>query len=433
MATVSFLYRSTRNTAPLNFRLLFRLSDENDGYKDYVFGGKTKFQVSKHYWTKQHTQKRFKNTNDIDELNEIQLIKNKRAGIIKELNKIESHILDAFNKVNPDTLTKDWLNRQLDYYYNPIQQAKKVPTDLISFIDYYIEQRNDEIKPASKTKFNVIKHKMERLQFSLNKTIFIKDINEDFKNEFVKYYNAESYSQNTKQRELGIIKTFCKYARARGVEVHPELDSLRLDKGKTIKIYLSFDELETIENTELEYDYLVNAKDWLIISCYTGQRVSDFMRFTKDMIRVEKGRKYIDFMQVKTNKLMTVLLHPKVVEILDKRSGQFPRAISDQRYNEYIKKVCEIAGINERVKGKKQGNVSKDEKISKIRNIAGVYQKHELVTSHIGRRSYATNFYDLEIPTKFLMNVTGHSTEAMFLNYIGKSNKDLAKALTNYY
>ncbi len=433
MATVSFLYRSTRDTAPLNLRLLFRLSDENDGYKDYVFGGKTKFQVSKHYWTKQHTQKRFKNTNDIDELNEIQLIKNKRAGIIKELNKIESHILDAFNKVNPDTLTKDWLNRQLDYYYNPIQQAKKVPTDLISFIDYYIEQRNDEIKPASKTKFNVIKHKMERLQFSLNKTIFIKDINEDFKNEFVKYYNAESYSQNTKQRELGIIKTFCKYARARGVEVHPELDSLRLDKGKTIKIYLSFDELETIENTELEYDYLVNAKDWLIISCYTGQRVSDFMRFTKDMIRVEKGRKYIDFMQVKTNKLMTVLLHPKVVEILDKRSGQFPRAISDQRYNEYIKKVCEIAGINERVKGKKQGNVSKDEKISKIRNIAGVYQKHELVTSHIGRRSYATNFYDLEIPTKFLMNVTGHSTEAMFLNYIGKSNKDLAKALTNYY
>lgn len=435
MATVSFLYRSTRDTAPLNLRLLFRLLDENedDGYKDYIFGAKTKLQVSKHYWTKQHTQKRFKNTNDIDELNEIQLFKNKRAGIIKELNKIESHILNAFNKVNPENISKDWLNLQIDYYYNPPKKAKKVPTDLINFIDYYIEQRNDEIKPASKTKFNVIKHKMERLQFSLNKTIFIKDINEDFKNEFVKYYNAESYSQNTKQRELGIIKTFCKYARARGVEVHPELDSLRLDKGKTIKIYLSFDELETIENTELEHDYLINAKDWLIISCYTGQRVSDFMRFTKGMIRVEDGRKYIDFTQVKTNKLMTVLLHSMVIKILNKRSGEFPRPISDQRYNEYIKMVCEIAGLNEKIEGKKQGNVSKDEKKSKIRNIAGVYPKYELVTSHIGRRSYATNFNDLDIPTKFLMNVTGHSTEAMFLNYIGKSNKDLAKALTNYY
>jgi integrase len=428
MATVNFLYRSTKDEAPLILRLLFRHKEI-----DYVFGAKTKIIVSKHYWFKQHKQVRFKKANDIDAFNDIQSIKDIQTSINSELYSIEKHILDVFNKVtNPITITKDWLKKEIDYYYNPKQEAKHIPTDLISFIDYYIEQRKDEVKPTSIKKYYVVKHKMERFQVYRGKQIYIDDINEDFKKEFVRYYKAESYSKNTMHRELVILKTFCKYARRKGVEVHLELDGLRLDRGKAIIIYLSFDELETIGKTVYVDDYLINARDWLIISCYTGQRVSDFMRFTKDMIRVEDGKKLIEFQQYKTDKLMTVPLHPKVIEILNKRSGEFPRPISDQRYNEYIKIVCEDAEINERIKGKKQSNISKDKKISKIRNVVGIYPKHELVTSHIGRRSFSSNFYGT-IPTTLLINVTGHSTEAMFLNYIGKSNKDLAMELTKYF
>ena len=80
--------------------------------------------------------------------------------------------------------------------------------------------------------------------------------------------------------------------------------------------------------------------DWLIISCYTGQRVSDFMRFTKEQIRIEEGKHLIEFTQKKTGKNMTVPLHHKVLKILEKRNGEFPRPISSQKYNDYIKKVC---------------------------------------------------------------------------------------------
>ena len=70
---------------------------------------------------------------------------------------------------------------------------------------------------------------------------------------------------------------------------------------------------------------------------------------------------------------------------------------------------------------------------SKIfRKKTGMYKKYDLITSHIGRRSFASNFYG-KIPTTYLIYVTGHSTEAMFLNYIGKSNKDLALEITNYF
>ncbi|UYW01756.1 tyrosine-type recombinase/integrase [Flavobacterium agricola] len=215
------------------------------------------------------------------------------------------------------------------------------------------------------------------------------------------------------------------------MEVSHQLDNLRLDRVRIDKIYLTLediDKIESIEETELS-ESLQNAKDWLIISCFTGQRVSDFMRFNSSMIRIEDGIKYIEFTQQKTSKKMTLPLHPKVIEILDKRGGEFPYKISDQKYNDFIKVVCKTAGLNQSTSGSKVVDV--DGK-GKYRKQEGVYEKWELVTSHIGRRSFATNFYGT-IPTTYLIYATGHSSESEFLNYIGKSNKDLAKELFNYF
>ena len=204
-------------------------------------------------------------------------------------------------------------------------------------------------------------------------------------------------------------------------------DALKLEKAKTSKIYLSSQDLEAIEKKKFKHDYLDNARDWLIISCYTGQRISDFLRFTKEMIRIENGKSFLEFSQKKTGKVMTVPLHNKVLQILEKRDGNFPRSISDQRYNDYIKIVCKKAKLKEKVEG---AIATKTE--NGIRKVSGKYAKWELVTSHIGRRSFATNFYG-KIPTTYLIYITGHSSEAMFLNYIGKSNKDLAMEISKYF
>jgi len=416
MASINFLYRSTKETSNLNVRLLFR-----HNAKDYVFGAKTKVEVSKIYWSKQHKKK----SKDIE-------ISNLQNEINNELNKIENYVLKAFNSVNPDSITKEWLTSQLGYYYNPPTKDKEIPKDLVNYIDFYIEYRKHEIKKRTKSKFSVIKHKLQRLENFRKKQILINEVNDSFKNEFVSYCKSELYSQNTMQRELAIIKTFCKHARFLGLETHQQLDSLRLDKAKVEKIYLTFKELEKIENISKNQltDSLENAKDWLIISCYVGQRVSDFMHFTDEQIRIEDGKHLIEFTQNKTDKIMTVPLHNKVLEILKKRKGKFPYKISDQKYNGFIKTVCKLAEINELTRGSKLLETKKGSKT--FRKQSGTFKKYELVTSHIGRRSFATNFYGT-IPTTFLIYITGHSTESMFLNYIGKSNKDLALEITKYF
>src|SRR5690606_30735814 len=105
-----------------------------------------------------------------------------------------------------------------------------------------------------------------------------------------------------------------------------------------------------------------------------------------------------------------------VLDILNKRDGEFPRRISDQRYNDYIKEVAKRAGLNKPI----EGGIRKDN-----RKVMGKYPKWQLVTSHIGRRSFATNFYG-KLPTTYLKDITGHGTEQMLLAYIGKTSKDTA-------
>ncbi|MCK9235784.1 MAG: site-specific integrase [Acholeplasmataceae bacterium] len=345
---------------------------------------------------------------------------------------LRKHILNEFDKTNLNQINKDWFKKIVYEYYNPPEESEdesedELPTNLIEYIDFYLEYRKHEIKPSSIKKYNVIKHKLKRMQESRKKPILIAEIDESFKNEFIKYQKSNGYAQNTIQRELVFVKTFCKHARYLGLETSPQLDGLRLDKAKAEKIYLTIEELEIIEKQIFENDYLDNARDWLIISCYTGQRVSDFLRFTSEMIRIEDGKSFLEFTQRKTGKVMTVPLHPKVLQILKKRNGAFPRRISDQRYNEYIKEVCKLVGLDQPTQGGKQ-EVTKHG----IRKVSGIYPKWQLVTSHIGRRSFATNFYG-KIPTTYLIYITGHSSEAMFLNYIGKSNKDLAIEISNYF
>ena len=328
-------------------------------------------------------------------------------------------------------INTQWLKDFLDPSIQVVQE-NKIPVTLVEYIDYYIDYRKNEIKPTSEKKYRVIQQKMKRFQTSRKKPILISEINDRFKNEFVAYYKSQGYAQNTMQRELVFIKTFCKHARFLGLETHPQLDALRLDRETGDKIYLNFKEIEAIEKIEKEKlsESLENARDWLIISCFTGQRVSDFLRFNKDMIRIENGKSLLEFTQKKTGKIMTIPLHQKVLDILKKRNGNFPYQISDQKYNDYIKTVCQLAEINNLVKGSKKLETKPESGI--YRKKTGTYEKWQLISSHVGRRSFATNFYG-KIPTTYLIYVTGHSTEAMFLTYIGKSNKDIAMELTNYF
>ena len=96
-----------------------------------------------------------------------------------------------------------------------------------------------------------------------------------------------------------------------------------------------------------------------------------------------------------------------------------------QKLNNYIKEVCEVSGINEVVEGFKF-----DKK--RNRKIKGFFPKCQLITTHVFRRTFATNLYG-ELPTPLIMQITAHSTEKMLLQYIGKGSYDYAQQIADYF
>lgn len=412
MATINFLFRSNKKNADLTLRLLYRYMGS-----DYTIGVNSRITVEQEFFKKQLNQKKLK---DINLINEQSRVKNL-------MNDLSVHIIEKLNKVDTSGLNKEWLELQVEQFYNPVELKPKVPIYLTEYFDYYVEllitNRN------TKKKLITTQNKILKYEDSLKRKILIETIDNVELNNFKKHLTKLCYNQNTILVDFTNIKTICRHAKT-ALSVNEEIFNWSLKKERISIVYLNFDEINKIIEINDLVNYLDNARDWLIISCYTGQRVSDFMNFTKSMIRIEKDNKgkeitFIEFTQKKTKQNIALPLHPEVIKILNKRNGEFPRPISDVKYNKYIKIIVKKAGITEEVIGSKIDGIIN-------RKVKKTYPKDELITSHIGRRSFATNFYGV-IPTPLIMSATGHMSEKMFLNYIGKSQTDRAKSLSNYF
>ena len=387
IAGLTFLYRSKKPRAPLTARLRFL----HEG-KDYTYDSKTSVVVSKSYWKEYHLKQRI---NDPE-------IKNEKIRVDSELNAIEKRVIDSFYSENALKIDKSWLQEAIEDWAD-----EKSSGLFLEVIDQYIEAKSKELTSSSIKTYRKVRNKVERI--------------EDY----------HSYSINTTKKKWNCIKSFVNFgAEELDLTVYTKLNKIKLESEKTDDTYLTLEELDKIKQLDLG-DRLDNVRDWLIISCFTAQRISDFFNFSFENIIEHGGQKLLRFKQKKTKKDVVLPILDDVQWVLNKRNGSFPKKISDQKYNDYIKEVCQLAGITEVIQGGKTVNVVTIGK-PMHRKKKGMYPKHELVTSHIGRRSFATNYYG-KIPTPLLMSATGHSSEKQFLEYIKRDPIDNALMLAEMF
>lgn len=349
---------------------------------------------------------------------------------------LKKEIEDCYKSTN-GKINQEWLRNIL---YPEVEENKEQTTTFTDYCDTFLELKGNTISKAYATKVKSIKEMLFRyMQYRRIKKILLTDINISFKIDFEKYcIEIEKYSINYFEKCFKFIKTILNYAKQNGLEIYSSISTIRFKTEKTMFVILTPKELELIEQSTFSDEHLETAKDWLLISCFSGQRISDFMRFNTSMIceKILNGKKryFIEFVQEKTKKQILLPLSKKIIEILNKRNWSFPRTMSEPRYNEHIKTVCEYVGIDELVEGT-LSVVEKNETINKRKNnrrkIHGFFPKYKLVSSHIGRRTFASNNFG-KIPTPLLMVATGHSSPNMLMKYIGKIDEQQSMALAEY-
>ena len=257
------------------------------------------------------------------------------------------------------------------------------------------------------------------------KSILIKNINLLFVENFKIWLFAQKYSINYVGKNIANIKTICLDAQKNDFEISSQVKNIKViseSKEPENIIILNEAEQDKIKDAKLIRESLINARKWLLLGCLIGQRGGDLLNITNDNIKALNGIKIIELKQQKTGKLVAIPLLPEALEIIE---NGLPYKISLPRYNEYIKDVCEIAEINEPITHRKKVT-------SRDATTIETLPKFKFITSHIARRSFATNFYG-RIPTPVLMNITGHGTEQVFLKYIGKTTYDNAYQMLEYF
>ena len=277
---------------------------------------------------------------------------------------------------------------------------------LLDFFLYWAENRINNHIPyrQHKQSYNLLKEFNSHLDYDL--------INYKFYTEFIDWCRfAKHYKENTVGTHIRNIKAVMNEALKRGYHTNTAFQNFSKPKEDIDTVYLTNQELDRLYNLPLT-GHQAAVRDCFLIGCYTALRFSDYTTIT--MWDVSQG--YIIKRTQKTQASVTIPIHPRVKEILTRYNGA-PRVDIDT-LNKMIKPICMAAGIRE--------------KIAVTSNRTTTYkEKWEMVSSHTGRRTGATNMFLAGIPTLSIMRITGHKSEKVFLNYIKVTNLENAKLIEN--
>lgn len=341
---------------------------------------------------------------------------------------IDNWINDSLKKV---PVSNDWLK---DIIYHFFGIAKIDETDKIYFTDWVIKFIKESPKRLHKGE-PIAERTIKHYETTFNKIKAFEKINKTklrhehvdlkFYRNFIDYCRTvENLGNNTIGGYITNFKMWCKNIELEGLPInsqykHSEFMAL---SNKTKDTYLNENEINAIFKHDFtENPRLDNTRDLFIIGLRTGLRISDFLRL-KD-INFIKG--FIEIETAKTGERVVIPLHHQIHSILEKRNGALPNTISDQKFNLYIKEICQKVEINEMTEGAKVNPETK-------RKETGTFPKFELISSHTCRRSFASNLYG-KLPNMTIMAITGHQNESVFLKYIKITKNEHAEALRRFW
>ncbi|MDV3677291.1 integrase [Elizabethkingia anophelis] len=417
MANIEFGVFSKKEPMNLNIRFYHNKIDINTKTNIFIFEKDFRFK---------RISKGKKSSRYVDIINE---------SIKEKTDKLKRNVYDKFAEDFPkgNSIDSTWLIRIINEFHERPEGYDDPRYYIYPFAEQFIKDMQNKINPkkgkllAPKT---ITRHKYtlslikgyEEYSKQKVKTINI-DLN--FHNDFVNFLkDIHNYSNTTIEKQLSTIKQYVREAAQKGYKINPEIESnsFTLKKDEVIDTYLNEYEINLIYNYDLsDNKRLDNVRDLFITGLWTGLRISDLKRInnfdmSNNRIKISETEK--------TDTFVEIPIHPQLKQILEKRKGTLPE-ISDQKFNMYVKELCELVGINEIILGGLRNP-------KKNRKEKGYYPKFKLISSHTCRRSFVSNHYG-KLDDKTIMDITGHKSHSQFLDYVKTSKREHADKLEKYW
>jgi integrase len=240
---------------------------------------------------------------------------------------------------------------------------------------------------------------------SYNANLTFHAITIDFYRAFIKWCNDQDFSLNYIGQHLNKLIVLLKETRKRGYHnntIYLDEDFKRLSEI-TEDISLSQGELDILYNKKMPNRLHDIARDWFIIGCYTGLRVSDITLLSDLNLSADT----ITIANEKTDIKVVIPMRPEVKAII-KKWGGLPPAMGEREINQLIKEVAEECKINETVLYfLTKGGTRKDFYLKKF----------EMISAHTARRSFITGLLEAGVSDNQVMALAGIKKHTTLLRY----------------
>lgn len=229
---------------------------------------------------------------------------------------------------------------------------------------------------------------------------------------FIDWLETENYQTSTIERNIGRLRFFFNRATELNMEVTQAFkERIYFEPDDIEGVSLDLKEIQKIIDKDFSQDETLNiAKKNILIIFFAGLRCSDFKNL--DVSNIEDGN--FCFTSKKTKIKTVTPIHPVIEEILNENFGYLPPKMTNSEINKHIKTICQICEIDNMIYGKL---FDKDLKRKKV----GYFKKYQLISSHTGRKSFATNFSEAGKDT--MNSVLGWSKKSKMSEHYNKTSK----------
>ena len=332
----------------------------------------------------------------------------------------KDQVKEAFNRMHLSESAKEEGAAQLE------QEEKKAKRPRPSDVMREFISENETINQwtwGTIEKFNAIENHFK----DFNARLSLDEYDKAHLAKFVQFLiDKKDMRNSTVKKQLGYLKWFFRWCQEKGYCNCSDYQSFDPKLKTTPKkvIFLDEHELEQLETYEIPENkkYLERVRDVFLFCCYSSLRYSDVYNLKRSDIQNNKMLittiKTHDDLAIELNKTTTALL--KKYADCDFPGNKALPVITNQKMNDYLKELCELAGI--------------DTPISEVFYKGGVRHeittpKYALMSTHAGRRTFICKALSMNIPPEVVMKWTGHSDYKAMKPYIAVADKVKADAM----
>ena len=319
---------------------------------------------------------------------------------------------------------KDSFNNKV----NPTEEAQEEQKDFWEIFNEFVSEcgKQNNWTDSTYEKFAAVKNHIK--EFRAEPTFVYFD--EEGLNNYVDFLRKTKDMRNsTIGKQLGFLKWFIRWAFKKGYHQNIAFETFKPKLKNTPKkvIFLTWDELNKLKacNIPQNKQYLERVRDVFLFCCFTGLRYSDVYNLRTSDVKAD----HIEITTVKTADSLVIELNNHSKAILEKykdvhfEGNKVLPVISNQKMNDYLKELGELAEINEPIRETYyKGNQRIDE----------VTPKYALLGTHAGRRTFICNALALGIPAQVVMKWTGHSDYKAMKPYIDIADDIKANAMSRF-